>query len=106
MHTTQGIKTLDKIEALCDRVRCYQEYGLTDCLQKALPDLRNRYIYTRKKILKEDLKKQKTRVQEVDSVFANTYLSHSAKITLLDRMLCKFPDIVIGCMRLKGKILK
>lgn len=106
VHTAPSVKSLDQIEGFCVRIQTCKENDLVEYLPEHASFLRQRYILKRKLIQGPYSVEEKHRIREIDKLFSKTYRNCVEKIGFVDWMLCAFPNLTIGFMKLKDNMLK
>lgn len=103
MSNTKTVKSLDAIEAICERIYFYKENALTDCYPMISSRLKSLYISRRFCLPRIYNQNEKNRIKEIDKMFRQAYLECTENVVFKDRLMCAFPEMwgIYRKMRLK-----
>ena len=89
---TKGIKSLDIVEAFCDRIWFCYDKDLKQYIPRLLSLLK--YLYNRERILLSKMRfvTERKRIREIDELFKETYFKFSTP-TLREKIMFSFPAV-------------
>ena len=89
-----GIRSLDMVEAFCERLLFYREHELRECVSKFCSVLKNIYIRNRLQVFGIHPWNEYMRIRKVDKMFRKAYFSCKDSISLKERILYIFPIVL------------
>lgn len=91
MSGTKGVKSLDSIEAICQRIDFYEENELTKYFLELSIRLKNLYINRRLNMPLIQNKSDRNRISQIDKMYKEAFLKCTENVRLKDRLMCTFP---------------
>lgn len=93
MNRKKDVKSLDSIEAICNRIEFYEENELKEYFPELSVRLKDLYVKCRLNLPLLQSKSNRERISQIDKMYKMSFFKCVESIRFKDKVLCAFPYV-------------